>query len=72
MKIWVNGDCDGFARCVTLAPEVFTTPDEPDFRTTVIRPEVDEHGEEELAARVIAAIQQCPKRAIRTDLDVSF
>ena len=72
MKVWVTDDCDGFGRCVKLAPEVFSTPEEPDFRTTTLRPEVDEESEEVLASRVIAAIQQCPKRAIRTDLDVEF
>lgn len=53
-------------------PEVFTVPDEPDFQTTVLRPSIDEEAEEELAARTIAAIQQCPKRALRTNLDVHF
>lgn len=72
MNVEVTDDCEGYGRCAKLAPEVFTVPDEPDFQTTVLRPSIDEEAEEELAARTIAAIQQCPKRALRTNLDVHF
>lgn len=72
MRIWVDDNCDGFARCVELAPEVFSTPEEPHFRTVVMRPVVDDEAEEDLQSRVIAAIQRCPKRAIHTDLDITY
>ncbi|WP_291079407.1 ferredoxin [Dietzia sp. UBA5065] len=72
MEIRVTDDCDGYGRCADLAPEVFSVPEEPDYQTTVLRPTIDEEAEEELAARAIAAIQQCPKRALVTDLDVRF
>lgn len=72
MNISVTDDCEGYGICATLAPEVFSEPDEPDFQTTVLRPFVDEEAESELAARAIAAIQQCPKRALKTNLDVHF
>lgn len=72
MDIHVTDDCEGYGRCAELAPEVFTVPDEPDFQTTVIRPMIDEESEEELASRAIAAIQRCPVRALRTNLDVQF
>lgn len=72
MDIQVTDDCEGYGRCHEIAPEVFTDPDEPDFHTTVLRPTIDENAEPELAARAIAAIQKCPKRALLTNLDVHF
>jgi ferredoxin len=59
MKVMVDPDrCEGHARCVELAPEVFALNDEG--LSTVLL----DHPGEELRAKVEAAVRLCPRQAI--------
>ena len=59
MKVIVDPDlCEGHARCVELAPEVFALDD--DGLSRVIR----EHPDESLRPKVEAAVRLCPRQAI--------
>jgi ferredoxin len=59
MKVMVDPDrCEGHARCVELAPEVFALND--DGLSVVLL----EHPGEELRAKVEAAVRLCPRQAI--------
>ncbi|MFN8514776.1 MAG: ferredoxin [Thermomicrobiales bacterium] len=59
MKVIVDPDrCEGHARCVELAPEVFALDD--DGYSKVIL----EHPDESLRAKVEAAVRLCPRQAI--------
>lgn len=69
MKLWIDHErCDGFGRCVDYAPTVFTTPEDPHFRTELLMTDIPA----DLEGRVIAAIQRCPKIALHTDLDIDI
>jgi ferredoxin len=59
MEVMVDPDrCEGHARCVELAPEVFDL--DADGYSRVIL----EHPDESLRASVEAAVRLCPRQAI--------
>lgn len=59
MKVVVNADmCEGHAKCVAAAPEVFELGDDEVSR--VLLPEIPEN----LKAAVDKAIRLCPRQAI--------
>jgi ferredoxin len=51
--------CEGNARCVKLAPEVFQIPDDADVVEVRIDPP------ESMRAAVEQAIERCPRQALR-------
>ena len=66
MKVIVDADrCEGYGRCVEVAPEVFALND--DGMSTVI---LAEPGEE-LRPRVEQAVRLCPRQAIAIVEDAS-
>ena len=59
MKVHVDWDlCDGNAVCTLEAPEVFEMDDDDNLQV------LQEEPDEELRAKVQAAANICPKRAI--------
>jgi ferredoxin len=59
MKVIVDPDlCEGHARCVELAPEVFTLDDDGYSRVIL------EYPDEALRPKVEAAVRLCPRQAI--------
>jgi ferredoxin len=59
MKVIVDPDrCEGHARCVELAPEVFAL-DNDGYSQVIL-----EHPDESLRPKVEAAVRLCPRQAI--------
>jgi ferredoxin len=59
MKVIVDPDlCEGHARCVELAPEVFALDDDGFSRVLIEQPD------ESLRPKVEAAVRLCPRQAI--------
>ena len=59
MRVFVDFNaCESNAICMGLAPEVFEVGDDDVLRI------LDEHPDEELRAKVEAAVRSCPKQAI--------
>jgi ferredoxin len=59
MKVIVDPDlCEGHARCVELAPEVFAL-DQDGYSRVIL-----EHPDETLRPKVEAAVRLCPRQAI--------
>jgi ferredoxin len=64
MKVIVNPDlCEGNARCVEAAPEVFELGDDDQAHVLIERPD------EALRAKVERAVRLCPRQAIRIEED---
>lgn len=62
MKVVVNYDrCEGYARCVNAAPEVFELNDDEQARVKVEQPEGELQGKVERAVRI------CPRQAIAVE-----
>lgn len=60
MKVVVDHDlCEGNARCIQAAPDVFELRDDDRSYVRIERPG------EELRAAVERAVQACPRRAVR-------
>ena len=60
MRVIVDLDrCEGHARCVELAPEVFALDDDGLSRVIL------EHPGEDLRPKVERAVRLCPREAIR-------
>lgn len=59
MKILIDYDlCEGNAVCMKVAPEVFVVGD--DDRARLVDPSPDE----ELRAKIEAAVRRCPRQAL--------
>ena len=59
MKVYVDDNlCEGNARCIKLAPQVFALPDDSD--TAVVIGDPDAHRE-----AVEEAIARCPRQALK-------
>ena len=64
LRVIVDRDlCEGNARCVQLAPEVFTIDDDDKLQLLVERPEAA------LRDKIEAAVALCPRGALRLDDD---
>ncbi len=64
MRVVVDPNlCEGNARCVHAAPEVFRLEDDDQARVLI------EHPGEELRAAVERAVRLCPRLAIRIEED---
>ena len=63
MRIWLDTDrCQGHARCVAEAPDLFDS-DDLGHAVILVEGELDDHQ----ADRARRAAAQCPERAIATD-----
>ena len=62
MKVSINERCQGHARCVAFAPDVFDIDDEGYAH---VRPGCEERPDDDAA--VVQAAENCPEQAI--DLD---
>jgi ferredoxin len=65
--VWVEVDtdaCDGYARCTEVAPDVFAINSDTDLVRILVEEVPDVYK-----GRVIAAVEKCPKRALRVDIE---